>query len=563
MDKLPFYYLLLLAPVLYPVDNAITGITAEFILMLLLGIGYMVYCRHKRFRWNVLDVLFVLFVAWYTARLSWSEPPLNTRGICSGLCCLLLYFYARTVSFSSVVFPLLLCAGVVQSAWCWAQWFHLLPSSHPFFGATGGFFNPALASVALAASCVAGVCVATTGSRPVFRVLAWAACAAMFATLVRLGSRASWVGLVAGMGWLLFSSGKLATRRKWDALLVLLLIPAVAGLLYWLNPVSVQGRFLIWQVSKDIFGDSPWVGSGSFASSYMPAQAEWFAARPDSPYVRVAGNNGYAFNEFVRVACETGVLGLLLFVGLLVLGLREAWKGGKDSRYAGAVLATILVFGLFGYPFSSGLVVAVAVLAVATIAKEAAPGVVRVAQYSPYNFIRQTALVLCLFAFSFEYYRLKRADVLLAKAQKDVAETVDYRLARYYNHLSNTPDFVLAYGRAIYLRGSYLQALPVLERACELRPMYTIVCDLGSCYQRLSLWRQAEQRYRLAADMVPGYIVPRSLLFNLYKEIGDYEKAEPVARGILDKPVKVVNSTVLRTRHAARKFLETMEQTKR
>lgn len=559
MDKLPFYYLLLLAPILYSIDDVLTGITAEFILMLLLGFGYIVYCRHIRFRWNYLDTMFVLFMAWYTVRLSWSELPLDTRGICSGLCCLLLYFYARSLSSSSVLFPLLLCAGILQSAWCWAQWLHLLPSSHPFFGATGGFFNPALAAVAIAASCVAGVHVATTGYRLVSRVLAWLACAAMLVTLVWLGSRASWVGLVVGMGWLLFSSSKLVSLRKWGVLLMLLLVPAIAGLLYWLNPVSVQGRFLIWQVSKDIFLDSPWAGNGSFASSYMPAQAEWFAVHPDSPYVRVAGNNGYAFNEFVRVACETGIVGLLIFTTLVVLCLWKAWKGDTDSRYAGAVLATILVFGLFGYPFSSVLVVAVAVLAVAMIARRATPGVVRIAPYSPYNFIRQTALVLCLFAFSFEYYRLKRADVLLAKAQKDVAETVDYRLSRYYDHLSNTPDFVLAYGRAIYLRGDYLQALPILERACELRPMYTIMCDLGSCYQRLSLWRQAEQRYRLAADMAPGYIVPRSLLFNLYKETGDYKKAEETARSILDKPVKVVNSTVLRAKRTAREFLETME----
>ena len=72
-------------------------------------------------------------------------------------------------------------------------------------------------------------------------------------------------------------------------------------------------------------------------------------------------------------------------------------------------------------------------------------------------------------------------------------------------------------------------------------------------------WKEAEQKYRLAANMVPAYITPRQLLFKLYDMQGMSREAGQEAEYMLTMPVKIVNSSVIRARGQAREFLKSKE----
>ena len=69
----------------------------------------------------------------------------------------------------------------------------------------------------------------------------------------------------------------------------------------------------------------------------------------------------------------------------------------------------------------------------------------------------------------------------------------------------------------MYTRGDLLNAQPVLEKGLSLRPTSELASDLGKCYFYQGRWKDAEQKYRLAANMIPNYIVPHHLLFKLYR----------------------------------------------
>ena len=102
-----------------------------------------------------------------------------------------------------------------------------------------------------------------------------------------------------------------------------------------------------------------------------------------------------------------------------------------------------------------------------------------------------------------------------------------------YERLGGNPDFVLCYGRTLFTHGDFPNALSVLERGLLLRPTSELVCDLGRCYMYRGQWDEAEQKYRLAANMVPAYITPRHLLFKLYHVKGALQEAEREAEYML------------------------------
>lgn len=86
------------------------------------------------------------------------------------------------------------------------------------------------------------------------------------------------------------------------------------------------------------------------------------------------------------------------------------------------------------------------------------------------------------------------------------------------------------------------------------------VCDLGDCYRYAGHYAEAEETYWLSARMVPSRITPHSRLLELYQEIGDKDAARQEASYILEMPVKVVNTSVIRARHRAREVLAILEQ---
>jgi hypothetical protein len=93
------------------------------------------------------------------------------------------------------------------------------------------------------------------------------------------------------------------------------------------------------------------VGLGNFPGAYGDTQAAYFASGKASETEEfVAGNPEYGFNEFLQIAIESGMLALLLFIGILVCAVKGLMKK-KEWGMLGSLIA-LLVFSCFSYPFS-------------------------------------------------------------------------------------------------------------------------------------------------------------------------------------------------------------------
>ena len=570
LKNIPLYFIIVIAPVLFHVDHSLPGITAGFAGMLLLVLCSVVFSGRGRYHFNLLDLFFLLFVLWYTGRTAWIGTSAYAWKLLLGGATIILYTYIRNVKIKVYYFDILFIAGIFQAGWYFVQLQGLLPSYHYLYPGTGGFMNPAILAVFLAVACLAGGYGFYRSEKLYLRVFRSIGIVLLLVCLAGLGSRAAWVGLVVGVLWTILtmqgqklsSFWRIINRKSRFAKYVLyasliVVLTSITYVLYFLHPASVQGRFLIWQVAGEMFREAPLFGCGSFSASYMPAQGAWFEAHPDSPFISVAGNNEYAFNEFLRVACEAGGVGLLFFVGLVVTCLYFAIKGNRMSRFAGGVLVVILGFGLFSYPLSVEVVSAVAIISLAIVARDARHAREWIVDLdTSFAFILRIAVVLFLFVLSIEYYHEKKADILLTEARDVSSRMKTSELKVCYERLGGNPDFVLRYGRTLYTQGDLLNALPVLEKGLSLRPTSELASDLGRCYFYQGQWKEAEQKYHLAANMIPNYITPHHLLFKLYHIKGMQKEAEREAQQMLALPVKVVNSSVIRARGQARAFLE-------
>jgi O-antigen ligase len=143
---------------------------------------------------------------------------------------------------------------------------------------------------------------------------------------------------------------------------------------------ATSGRGPVFRITWEMIQENPWLGAGlnSFASDF-------FFARADSEFGRgqkMASRPGafrQAHNEYLQTWAEVGLLGLLLFLGLLMLPLALGVRrlvGGKDARktYWTAVLCLGVIFVLVDsagfFPFHLSISAAFIALLLASLRRD-------------------------------------------------------------------------------------------------------------------------------------------------------------------------------------------------
>jgi O-antigen ligase len=212
--------------------------------------------------------------------------------------------------------------------------------------------------------------------------------------LILSQTRNAWMGTVAGMGTLVL-------MRKPRAIAVLL---AVVLILYFLSPASIKHRFLsgwnpadpntrnrieLFETSIRLIRDNPWLGVGPKNVKYEALKYRGQNEYPDWMYQHM-------HNNILQVTAETGIPGLILWLGLM---LRLAWDALRCYRDANARLLSQ------GEKSGREALMASAAALAAWIA-------LMVAGLTEYNFGDSEVLTLFLFIASAPYaYMQKRSGV--------------------------------------------------------------------------------------------------------------------------------------------------------
>ena len=280
----------------------------------------------------------------------------------------ILYYYFRIAfTVENRLFTILsigfIFTGCVEAIWGLGQLYGLLPSFNSSFKITGSFYNPGPYSGYLAIVFPMAFyfllndfpkIFGNQGDKNTIVRFRWILSLLAFSLIVVIlpagMSRASWVAVIGGSIVVLFCyirkednqwwrsfKERLSKKRIWllFALLasLILCIFIMVGM-YKLKIDSADGRLLIWKNTIQMIKDNPLgVGLGYFPGQYGDYQIAYFSsgkasAREDF----LAGRPDYAFNEFIQITAESGIIGLLLFVSIVIVGMLNAFRQRKLLR---------------------------------------------------------------------------------------------------------------------------------------------------------------------------------------------------------------------------------------
>ena len=379
-------------------------------------------------------------------------------------------------------------------------------------------------------------------------------------------SRSAWLAIIAG-GLVVLAiryglSGRAKAffqRNRKRAVLIAIAAIGLAAVgfagLYNLKRGSADGRLFLWEIAAEVIKENPLsgVGLGNFAGAYGQAQYDYFVRGVDPAEAMTADSPAYAFNEFIQIGVEQGLIGLALFLIVVFIAVRHCLRDREKAGILGSATA-VLVFALTSYPFSI-LPVCIGFVVLLALSNREQVG------WEWPKFPSWAAAVLLVggcICFAAGTGPLRQAyrswwSLSLNHASKYNDTTQDFQEVKPY--LDRYQDFMFSYGQALGKMERYQESNEILligtTRSSD--PMFYNL--IGNNYRALGEAEKAEEYYWKAYYTLPNRHYPFYLLAKLYHETGQDEKARSMARQILDKEPKVMSTAIREMQDYARKIL--------
>lgn len=425
-----------------------------------------------------------------------------------------------------------------------------MESLSPTFAVTGTFHNPGPLGGFLCVACGTIWCLFP---RVIGRTKKWL-CAIILGWvglgLVIADSRAAWAGIAVVLAIGGYSGEYVRQLYKHKPVTVIVVAAIImASALYAAynhRPDSADGRLMVWRVALDMIADRPLIGfgAGGFNGNYMYYQAQYFSRHPDSKFITCADNVAYPFNEFIHVAVNFGVVGLLMCLMLIYAVMRRKnginiWENGLRGG-----LVSLIVFGCFSYPsyvwrlwLTGGVIVLI--LAGGISSRIMRCGVCAV-----------VLMVVCV-GMAHEIEAADLRDRLMSGEELPIC-----------GELRRHPSLMDQWAIRIAAAGSDIpcaERIAMLEKAADVVPSVDLMCDIADVYRECGIDDRAEEYYRTASWMVPFRLRPRYGLFQLYAAGGRHLDALDEGERLLALPLKVRSTAALRIMADVKERMESFD----
>ena len=395
--------------------------------------------------------------------------------------------------------------------------------------------------------------VATTGllisaKRPVTRITLGLLLIPVTIQLIYSHSRAAWVAVVCGMLILLLPIFSKLTKSKLVFIIPILIIAGIVFSikLYHFKKDSADGRLLIWTVSWNMIKEKPITGYGigGFKRNYLLKQGEYFKNHPDSRFADLADDVAYPYNEFMKTWIEHGIIGLLFACGIIIL----IFSNTASPPVLRAVLAALIGFSFFSYPFEIIAFQVLGIFCPAGIASAQKPVVIAGLTRNP---IKLTALCLIITFSGFillavcNYYAdLKKWNRIIRFYSPKNSQQAIEGLQALYPAFKHNDKFVFIYGKILSDAGRFSEALPLLESAKNMFPRTQALIVLGEAYEKTDAYAKALEAWETASYIKPSLFKPHYDMAMLYFKLKNYEQAKQKANEILNKKIKIDNPEI-------------------
>lgn len=532
-------------------------------------------------RFSINDGLILLFgilTVFISYRVNYSE--VITKHILFVLI-LFFYFYSKLslrihpfIRYGMVL--CLLLTGLIESYLGLRQLYGLDDSLHTRFTLTGSFFNPGPYACYLSVILPVAFYYLLRNwncSQLRFRIrymsiyVRWGVsaltCIGTILVLPATMSRASWLAGLGGCGMILFfyflKNKKMNTyyaihKKRCIGFLLLLTVLLISGSMgmYYLKKDSADGRMLIWKNAiQTILHHPAGVGIGNFSGSFGKEQAAYFAAGKGSQQEEyVAGNPEYAFNEYLHICIEQGILVFILFMTIMVYSLYTGIRRKKIAPTAS--LLSLLIVCVLSYPFSVLPFLIVLAFMLAWIHSDEKGISFTPALTAGSALVSLFVVVFCL-SNRYPTYQAYKKWYTLYGSTISPAVTDTYK--EIYPLLADQLNFLFEYAQHLSKSGMYEESNQVVEKAVRISCDPMLYNVMGKNYQALRKYTEAEQCFRMAAHIVPHRIYPYYLMALLFVETGEMEKAKTAAQIVLTKEPKVKSTAINEMRVEMKKLM--------
>lgn len=571
----------------------------------------------KTFHLTTLDILLALFLLYTAASVLFH---LNRYGISHrfveliGLSAMYLVFRKLDGKSIKVLFIALLISGTAQAIYGNLQLYGIYPSHHNMFSITGGFFNPGPYAGFLAVIFPMALVMyfASSGdskiksedskitlfnnlnvqASEVFRYISITAIVAILLVLPATRSRAAWLAVIATTVFIFIDKYDISKEIKnrvnspprqqagmTKKIAVITFAVILSGLantgLYIMKKGSADGRLLIWKVTTNMIGEKPVFGFGydRFKANYLNYQADYFSsgfsrdptgelaqARRLRQYGEavVADNSTRAFNEYLQMTVEGGLIG---FLNILAVGWSFFFGASRNKETGPTLMAAKMgvlafgVFALFSYPTEILPIKLCVTIFLAWVATNQKPKHINTFHgFLPTKVARSiwiTASIAGLIGIlsltlplneNYESYKNWKQAYFTYQMRAYKTSVEEYQ--EIYEQLKNNGEYLVNYGKACSMAGQHEQAIEVLTRAAQFLPNTIVYTAMGDSYKKLNKSIESEQAYIKASNILPDRFYPRYLLAKLYDETNQQAKAVQTANELLQKDIKVNSMAV-------------------
>lgn len=533
----------------------------------------------KRFPFAWTDGMLLLFAGITLFTYDWRLDPEPEQLLFGGQLVVLWFLLRRALSeargLGFFYLLLLMAAGIGEALLGLLQLYGYAGSNHALFRLTGTFFNPGPYSGFLAVALP--LCLWTVlRFEKMMQYAGWLGIALILVLLPAGMSRSAWIAAAVGCGWVWWAekAGWEKTKAFWTrhrrivaSLLVAALLSAgclIAGL-YGIKRESADGRLLMWEVTAMAIADrhGSGTGIGGFPAAYAEAQADYFrSGRATEREQWVAGCPEYAFNEYLQIGLEQGLVGLATFLlwigGICLYGTRNRQHGA-----VGSVLA-LAVFAASSYPLRlPAFWIVLVFLGAVCVTGDGVQEIRRRRKGIDACLLLllaavSTGLFLCEKGRYAAYRQWNRAQMLYNNKAYGAA-VEDY--ASLHERLGHKPEFLFEEGQCLGKTGQHAEAVQVLERAARLSGDPMIRYMIAKNRQAAGDYAGAEKELREAIDILPERIYPHFLLVELYAEEDFYhpDKLRQAAHVVLNRTPKVSSRAIEEMREKTREILNQKE----
>lgn len=521
--------------------------------LLLVAVVLHLLTGGNRLRWNWVDVLVAMWMIYVMGRV-WmgGEYACGTeflKMIGMGLLYVALKGILSWTQLSPtyIIYGILLCGVYEAGLGVW----QLVSgtSRHSLYLMTGSFQNPGPYSAYLMMAAVIGWGWTQELIKGRLRTAVWCMTAFMLLFLPATWSRAALVAVGTIALWLYRQK---YWKYRWT---VWIGVVVFAVGFYLAKQGSADGRILTWTASLTAWWHKPWlgVGMGGFRVACADGVAELYREHPTSWLFTSGGVTDFAFNDFLKVLVEQGLVGALLCVATAVLVMKKLYNANRPLFYG---LLSLFIFSMFSYPFELLPYQIILVLLSAFAASH-----VDEDEETIHRKLGRVMLLLVLVPIAFfvakEMQRRHETDkeVKMFSGMHHEAFINDYYELKPLE--MDNASFLFDFGKTLREAKRYNDSNAVFRQGTQVSsdPMFWVL--MGNNYRDMQCYQEAEEAYKKAFAIMPNRLYPLYQLMGLYEETGNVEALRRTAREIMALQPKIKSpATEAMADSARRKVIE-------